>query len=537
MSLDTQTFDYIVVGAGSAGCIVAARLSERESCSVLLLEAGARGNDWLIKLPIGVGKIWNLPKYNWSYHSEPEPHADNRSLFHPRGRVVGGSGAINMMAYVRGHRGDFDRWAQKGLVGWSYEDVLPWFRKSEKFLSGADDHRGGDGPLNTRVTPVKDILLDRWMQAGETAGLGTTPDYNGATQEGLARAQVNIGDGRRNHSAHAFLEPALRRGNIKLETSVLVERIVVEKGIATAVDYLAGDERRRAAASAEIILCAGAYNTPQILMRSGIGPGEHLREFGIDVVSDDAGVGSNLQDHPAAGMEFELLPPSAFEAQLRYDRLTFNMVRAALLRSGPATEPLFFGTGFVRSRPDLELPDLQLFFRRYSSSARPWFPPFVKPGPRALGFNVCHLRPESRGSVRLSAAGAHAPPRIVNNFLSTGEDRRALREGIRILRRIAAQPAFEGLRGPPRFPADDIQTDEDIDAYVRQALGTVYHPCGTCRMGADPQSVVDPQLRSRDIGRLRIADASVFPDIVGGNINACTMMVAERCADFVKRPE
>lgn len=530
---DTSTFDHIIIGAGSAGCLLAGRLTEKGDRRILLLEAGGRGNDWLINIPFGVAKVWNMPKYNWSYQSEAEPFVDNRSLFHPRGKVVGGSAAINMMAYVRGHQGDYDRWAQMGLPDWSFEKVLPYFRKTESHLGGGDKFHGGDGPMTTQASPTRDTLMDCWLEAGRSGGYGVSEDYNGAQQEGLSRVQNNLADGQRHHSAHTLLKPALQRGNVQLVTGALVNRLLLEGTRVVGVEYSVNGATVIARSNSEVILSAGAYNSPQVLMRSGIGPATHLQDLGIAVIADRKDVGGNLQDHPAVGMEYELRGQSEFQDNLRYDRLAKNMLLARLFGTGPAAQSVSFGTGFVKSRPDLDMPDLQFFFRRFSARAAPWFPLLVKKGPTAIGFTACHLRPESRGTVRLASADPADAPRILNNFLSTPADRQAMRATIRIIRDIVAQPSFDDRRGEELFPGKDIQSDDAIDAYIRSTMATVFHPCGTCRMGADEQSIVDPQLKVRGVENLRVIDASVFPDVVGGNINACTMMVAEKGADYI----
>ncbi|MCC2098260.1 MAG: GMC family oxidoreductase N-terminal domain-containing protein, partial [Hyphomicrobiales bacterium] len=525
---------HSIIGGGSAGCVVAGRLGGDAGRKILVLEAGDSGDNWLINIPFGVARIWNHPKFNWSYQSEPEPHADNRSIYHPRGKTLGGSAAINMMAYVRGNAGDYDRWAQKGLSDWSYENVLPFFKKTESWQQGGDTWRGGEGPMQTRITDAaKDPLLDRWLAAGKSGGYGTTPDFNGEKQDGLTRAQLNIGGGMRAHSANTLLRPAMRKGNVKLVTGALVHRLILDGMRVTGVEYSTAGGIVTATSSNDVVLSAGAYNSPQILMRSGIGPAAHLRDLGIEVAFDQPDVGGNLQDHPSLALEFELLGPSLFQDNLRYDRLTLNMLRAHLFKSGPATEPLAFGTGFAKSRPDLDIPDLQFFFRRFSASARPWFPGILPKGPTAFGIGVCHLRPESRGAVRLSSPDPHRQPRILNNFLSTPADRNTLRDAVKIVRNIAMQPAFDEVRGQELMPGAHVKSDDEIDAFIRQTLATVFHPCGTCRMGTDPQSVVDPQLKMRGLDNLRIIDASVFPDIVGGNINACTMMVAEKGTHYI----
>lgn len=528
-----ETFDHIIIGGGSAGCVLAGRLGGDAGRRVLVLEAGANGDDMLINVPFGVAKIWNMPKYNWSYQSEPEPFLDNRSLYHPRGKVVGGSAAINMMAYVRGNAGDYDRWAQKGLSDWSYEKVLPYFKKTEKHLAGASQYRGGDGPMKTQLSPSQDPLLEKWLEAGVASGVGMTPDFNGEQQDGLARAQLNIGDGKRHHSANTLLRPALKSGHIKLVTQALVSRLILDGSRVVGVEYTVGGNKIIAHSSKDVILSAGSYNSPQILMRSGIGPASHLQDMGIEVALDRADIGGNLQDHPTINMEYVLEGPSEFQDNLRFDKLAFNMLRANFTGTGPAAESIAFGLGFVKSRPDLEIPDIQLFFRRFSALARPWFPLVKGKGRNALGFGACHLRPESRGTVRLSSADPKAPPRILNNFLSTETDRETLRQSFKIIRNIAAQPVFDGVRGGELMPGDTVQSDNEIDAYIRQNAATVFHPIGTCRMGIDDHSVVDPQLKLRGADNLRVIDASIFPDIVGGNTNACTMMVAEKGADYI----
>lgn len=530
----SETFDYIVVGGGSAGCILADRLSVDRGVRVLVLEAGGPDSHWLFHLPIGAARAWNRPQSNWSYFSEPEPHAGNRRIFHPRGKVLGGSAAINMMAYVRGHAADYDRWAQMGLRDWSFDRVLPYFRRAESFAGGSDTYHGGDGPILTQRAADATPLIDEWLSAGRSAGFTVTDDYNGKTQDGFDRFQFNIGNGRRANSAARYLRPALARPNLKLITGALTDRIVFDGRRALAVDYLAGSEKRRAYARREIVLAAGAYNSPQILLRSGVGPGEHLRDLGIDVVLDRANVGANLQDHPAAGIDVGRAKPGELHNQLRLDRLGINLLRGWFFKSGPATLPLASGTAFVKSAPEFEIPDLQLLFRGYSPEMAPWFPGIRAPKPDGIGISFCHLRPQARGRVWLASPDPFAPPRFVNNFLATEFDRHALRTALRIARHVLAQPAFAAVRGAERLPGPAVQSDDEIDAYIRETVRTVFHPCGTCRMGADEASVVDPHLRLRGIENVRIADASVMPDVVGGNINAAVMMIAEKASDLIR---
>ncbi|MCD6075960.1 MAG: dehydrogenase, partial [Rhodospirillales bacterium] len=375
--------------------------------------------------------------------------------------------------------------------------------------------------------------MDEWLAAGQNAGFARTDDYNGQTQEGFDRFQFNIGNGRRANSAVRYLRPALARPNLKLIVGALTDRIVFDGTRAVAVDYLIGGEKKRAHARREIVLAAGAYNSPQILMRSGIGPAEHLSEMGITPLLDRQNVGANLQDHPATGVDVARNKPGELHHQLRADRLGINLLRGWFLRSGPAILPLASGTAFVKSAPEFEIPDLQLLFRGYSPLMTPWFPGLKAPQPDGIGLTVCHLRPQARGRVWLASSDPRAPPRFVNNFLSNEFDRRALRIAVRLARRVLGQPAFDAVRGAERLPGPAAQSDDEIDAYVRESVRTVFHPCGTCRMGTDDASVVDPQLRLRGIDNVRIADASIMPDVVGGNINACVMMIAEKASDYI----
>jgi len=526
-------FDYIIVGGGSAGCVLANRLSEDTTHRVLILEAGKKDSHPLIHIPMGVAKIWNQDRFNWSYHSDPEPHMDNRKLFHPRGKVLGGSSAINMMAYVRGNRGDYDRWAQMGLTDWTYERVLPYFRKAERFINGADTYHGEEGSLMTQPTPSKDPLMEAYFEAGRAAGLPVTDDFNGADQEGLARMQFNIGNGRRQSSAVAFLHPVMNRPNLTLVTQAHVNRIEFDGTNATGITYTQSGRSVTATAAKEVILASGAYNSPKLLMRSGVGPAEHLRDAGIEVVADRPDVGGNLQDHPSVTIEYKRIRTSDSHKELRLDRLSFNMLRAWFKKDGPATMPLGFGTGFVKSAPEIALPDIQLFMRLFSMRAHEWFPVLKPAGMDGLGFLACHLRPESRGTVRLDTANPSGPPRILNNLLSTDYDRRAMRFSLKMMRTIGDASSFDTDRGEEVLPGPDIQSNDEIDSYIRQNAITVYHPVGTCRMGIDEASVVDPELRVRGCQNLRVVDASVMPDIVGGNLNAPVMMIADKASDII----
>jgi choline dehydrogenase-like flavoprotein len=528
-----RTYDYIVVGGGSAGSIVAARLSERADRSVLLIEAGGWDRHWYLRVPLGAAKAWNHPRWNWSYRSAPEPGMNGRVVFHPRGKVIGGSGSINIMAFVRGHPREYEHWAQSGLSDWSWEKVLPYFKRLETFTDGESEARGGSGPIRVVRREGDDVLIGAWLSAGQQAGHAFNPDYNGAEQEGVSVTQSNIGEGRRQSAAASYLRPALRRPNLDVATHAEVQRLLLDGGRVRGVAFERDGESHTARATQEVILCAGAYNTPKLLMLSGIGPAAHLREHAIDVVLDVAGVGENLQDHPTVLIEYAAARASAFQRNLRWDRLTLSMLQAQLFRTGPAARSLSLGMAFLKSEQRLDIPDIQLIFRPFARDARPWFPGLAAPFEDRLGLVVCHLRPAARGSLRLASTSHRDPPVILNRFFEHESDLRALRKGVRLARDIARQPAFSNILGAEALPGAAVSSDAEIDSYIRGTAATLFHPCGTCRMGSDANAVVDEDLRFRGIEGLRIADASVMPAVVGGNINACVMMIAEKAAELI----
>ncbi|MFO1067806.1 MAG: choline dehydrogenase [Geminicoccaceae bacterium] len=528
--------DYVIVGAGSAGCTLAARLSEDPDVRVVLLEAGGWDRDPLIHIPLGWGKILVKRLHDWDYFCEPEANVDGRRVECARGKVVGGSSSTNAMAYVRGNRGDYDRWAASGLPGWSYVHALPYFRKAETWEGGADAFRGGDGPLATQPCKYADPLVDAFGEAGHTAGHPWTDDYNGARQEGFGRLQMTIRKGRRCSAATAYLRPALKRPNLTVVTGALVTRIVVEGGRAVGLDYTENGNAKRVRAEREVILAGGVINSPQLMMLSGIGDPDELAAHGIAPVVALPGVGRNLQDHVSVILLFRRREPGPFVHGMRADRIARDMARAYLFGTGMAADVPGGVTAFLNAGLGRALPDIQLLFTAAPFGAYPWLEPFRKPFPDGFACRIVHLQPESRGSVRLASTDPAAHPRIHQNFMATDTDWKALRAGVRLARDIAAQPALQPFIAAEIAPGTARSSDAEIDAHVRATSITVHHPLGTCRMGpdSDPLAVVDPELRVRGIAGLRVVDASVMPDMVCGNINAAVVMIAERASDLIR---
>lgn len=534
-----RSYDFIIVGAGSAGCVLAARLTEDPSVSVLLLEAG--GWDWnpLIHIPLGVGKLVRSSLHSWGYWTEPEPHLDGRRLYWPRGKVVGGSSSINSMIYIRGHARDYDTWAQLGNRGWGWDDVLPYFRRSEGHTQRPeDDLHGTSGPLKVQRGSGDNPLYDVFFEAGKEAGYPWNDDFNGPSQEGVGRYDFTIHEGRRASAAACYLRPALKRRNLTVETGALTHRVIVENGRATGVEYHREGTLHRVAAGREVLLAGGALNSPQVLMLSGVGDPEELRAHGIPVAHALPGVGRDLQDHLDIPLQFACPKPVTLHSLVRLDRAAWAMAQAALLRSGPAVSFPAEGGLFVRTRPELEMPDMQWHFLIGLGAKRlrvPLIWNLWKDRMDQDGFTIrmCQLRPESRGRVTLRSADPADRVRIFANYYSTEADRRAFRDGLRMARGLVAQPAFEGWRGAELNPGAEVRSDADVDAYVRRIAETIYHPVGTCRMGPDDGAVVDSELRVRGIDGLRVVDASIMPRLIGGNTNAPTMMIAEKAVDMI----
>ena len=526
-------YDYVIVGAGSAGCLLADRLSA-DGARVLVIEAGGPDRDPLIHVPMGVGKIHQKRLHDWGYDTESEPGLGGRAIESMRGRVVGGSSSINVMTHVRGNRGDYDRWAANGCPGWGYDEVLPYFRRYESWEGGADPFRGADGPLTVAHLKPADPFFAALLSAAREAGLPFTEDYNGASQDGFARGQATIRNGRRWSAAAAFLRPALARGTVTLASQALATRIILDGRRAVGVEYVAGGTTYRALPEREVILSAGVFNTPQLLMLSGIGPADHLRELGITPVADLKGVGGNLQDHMAVTVAYFRTAPGPFQALMRADRAAIAVARAYFLGTGPAATLPGGVTAFLRTREGLAVPDIQFFSRGTAIEADLWFPYWRPPFPDGFSLTPVLLHPEARGRIYLRSADPRAKVRIVHNFLSRDNDLRSLRAGIRVARDILGRAPLQPFRAAEKAPGEAIASDAELDGWIRRTARSAHHPSCTAAMGTGEDAALDTDLRVKGIDRLRVVDASAMPDLVSGNINACVLMIAEKAADLIR---
>jgi choline dehydrogenase len=529
-----KSFDYIIVGAGAAGCVLANRLTEDKDVSVLVLEAGGRDDSIYMHMPLGWREIWRGPMHNWNYLTEPEPNLGGRQIMTPRGKTLGGSTSINGMLYLRGHPKDYDQWRQLGCEGWSHADVLPYFKRAECNWRGETEHHGGSGPLGVSKIDVTGLQFDTLIETARNAGFPVTDDINGAHAEGFGPVDFTAKHGRRASAARVYLHPAMRRRNLTVETGALAHRVRLENGRAAIVDYARNGAAAAARAEREIILAGGAFNSPQLLMLSGIGPADEIRTHGITPLVDLPGVGKNLQEHPITFVQFATKAPFTYLNQLRWDRVALGVLQWGLFQSGPMSNQPLTALGFVKSRPELERPDLQIFCNPLRLDAEVWFP-LVKPAqPHALEVCPSLLHPESRGSVRLRSADPADKTRISFNFLATEADRAAMRAGLRICRDIYRTAPLGDLLAEETKPGAHVKSDAEIDAYLRQSIDLGHHPSGTCAMGTNAEAVVDPELRVRGVDGLRVVDASIMPRVPGGNTNAPTIMVAEKAADMIR---
>ena len=533
-----RSFDYVIVGAGSAGCVLANRLSADPDCSVLLIEAGRKDRNPLFRLPMLMGRLFHSGIYNWSYHTEPVPSLVGRSLYWPRGKVLGGSSTINGMVYVRGNRHDYDRWAQMGLAGWSYDEVLPAFRRSEGHVERDDAYHGRAGELTVCRARGTNPLFDAFVEAGRQAGHPVNDDFNGPEQLGFGRYDFTIRRGKRCSTSTAFLRPIRHRRNLAIATDSLVRRVVVDGGRATGVEVAGGAGARTIHAEREVILCAGTVNSPQLLMLSGIGPGDELRQHGISVLHELPGVGRNLQDHVDCVLAYSCTKPVTLYRHLRVDRLIGSVAAGLLFGRGVATTFPYEAGAFLKSRAELVAPDIQVHFMpALENAANLHIPnPFRKaPVEDSHGFSlrVGPLNPESRGWIGLRSADPADAPLIQPSYLQSEADCRTTIAGIRMVRDVIAQPALDAYRGPELAPGDTLQSDGDLFTWLRANAMTTFHPVGTCRMGTDPLAVVDASLAVHGIARLRVADASIMPVIASGNTNAPAIMIGEKAAEFI----
>ena len=525
-----QSYDYIIVGAGSAGCVLANRLTASGRHRVLLLEAGGHDRHFWIHVPLGFAKLFNNPKVNWLYKSEPEPELNNRQIIQPRGKVLGGSSSINGLLYIRGQHEDFDRWRQLGNAGWAFADVLPYFRRAEDQERGEDELHGIGGPLSVSNVGETHPLAEAFLAAAQQAGIPRNDDFNGARQEGAGYFQLTSRKGRRWSTAAGYLKQARNRPNLQVELNALASRILFSGRRAIGIEYRQGGATRTAYANGELILAGGAFNSPQLLQLSGLGPAKILRELGIEVIADMPGVGADLQDHFQVRMQFRAREPITANDVINNWRQRYGAgVRYLLTGKGLLSIGAGYAGAFFRTRPELETPDVQIHFLIFSTeTAGASVHPFS-------GFmaSVCQLRPDSRGFVRIKSNDPAMPPAIQPRYLSNRNDCETIVAGLHRLREVMNQPVMRRYIAEERMPGAQCASDADLLSYARATGTTVYHPTSTCRMGADPNAVVDERLKVRGFEKLRVVDASIMPTVVSGNTNAAAVMIGEKGADMI----
>ena len=525
-----HSFDYIIVGAGSAGCVLANRLSEDSSNKVLLLETGGSDKSIFIKMPTALSIPMNTDKFAWQFHTQPEPHLDNREMHCPRGKVLGGSSSINGMVYVRGHAKDFDEWQQHGANGWDYQACLPYFKKAESFYLGENAHRGGKGPLGVNNgNNMENPLYTAFIEAGAEAGYSTTNDYNSAQQEGFGPMHMTVKNGVRSSASREYLDPIKHRSNLTIVTGALAQRVILDGKKATGVEYKLNGAVKTAQASKEVILSAGSIGSPHLLQLSGIGDKQTLEKAGVEVNHHLPGVGQNLQDHLEFYFQYKCKQPITLNGKLGLFSKGLIGAKWLLTRKGLGSTNHFESCAFIRSKPGVEWPDIQYHFlpaaMRYDGRSA-----FAGHG---FQVHVGHNKPKSRGSVTIASADPTQPPKIVFNYLEHQDDIEGFRACVRLTREIIEQPAFDNFRGEEIQPGQQVQTDEQIDAFVRQAVESAYHPSCSCKMGEDDMAVVNSNTQVHGIQSLRVVDSSIFPTIPNGNLNAPTIMVAEKAADII----
>lgn len=524
-SISDSTYDYIIVGAGSAGCVLAHRLTQDPDTHVLLLEAGGTDRRREFQIPVAFPLLLRT-ECDWAYETEPQDALDGRRLYWPRGKVLGGTSAINGMIYIRGHPHDYDDWQAAGNPGWGFQDVLPYFKKAQHQERGPSDYHGVGGPLHVANLRTVNPLTTRFLRAAAEVGFSPNSDFNGPRQEGVGLHQVNQKRGRRHSAAAAYLRPALRRDNLTVCTHAQATRILFQDRRAVGVEYLHQGSIAHAAAAREVILCGGAVNSPHLLLLSGIGPAQALHTLQVRVIMDLPGVGRNLQDHIQASVIHDCTQPLSLAGA----ESVANMLRFFVLGKGPYTSNVGEGGIFVNSGPDLSRPDLEIIFAPNYSMRHG----FDNPPGHGYTLATCVLRPASRGHITLHSPDPLAAPAIQPNYLTAPEDLSLLRTGLKLARTLAAAQAFEPVRGPEVRPGPAVTSDDELNVFIRQTVETLYHPVGTCKMGTDPQAVVDARLRVYGVSGLRVVDASIMPTLVGGNTNAPVIMIAEKTADMIR---